>query len=142
MAAVVVDIADAVVASLNAATFSQPFTAQRLYVPLFKLEEMDTLHVSVVPRGDDASRFNREVFQEEYQIDIGVQQRVDMSTPALDALVLLVQEIKDHLKATPLADFPEATFARVQHDPFYSRKHLLELRQFTAIPTVTYRVWR
>ncbi len=45
-----VAVADAVVASLNAGTFSQQFTAERKYVPAFELAEMQTLHVTVVPK--------------------------------------------------------------------------------------------
>lgn len=142
MAAVVVDIAEAIVAQLNGGTFSQPFTAVRKYAPVFDLAEMDTLHVTVVPHADTETRFDRDTFQEDYSIDIGVQKRVDMTEAALDAMVLLTQEIKDFLRTTPLAGCPAARFLRIEHDPLFSRKHLTELRQFTSVPVVTYRVWR
>jgi hypothetical protein len=49
--AVLIDLADAVVAELNTASFSQALTAQRHYQPRFDLSEMAGLHVSVVPKG-------------------------------------------------------------------------------------------
>lgn len=48
--ATIIEIADAVVAELNGASFSQPVTAARHYQPTFDLQDMTELHVSVVPR--------------------------------------------------------------------------------------------
>jgi hypothetical protein len=45
--AVILDIADAVVAELNATAFSQPLTAERYYRPQFELSEMTELKVTV-----------------------------------------------------------------------------------------------
>ena len=45
---VITDVADAVVAELNAQTFSLPFEAKRSYQPQFDLAEMKDLHVTVV----------------------------------------------------------------------------------------------
>ncbi|MBI5864862.1 MAG: hypothetical protein HZB38_10205 [Planctomycetes bacterium] len=56
----VIDIADAVVASLNAGTFSQTFEAERKYQPVFELPDMQTLHVSVVPRSVSITTATRE----------------------------------------------------------------------------------
>ena len=47
----ITEIADAVTAELNAGSFSQAFTAERHYRPVFDLPEMGTLHVTVVPQG-------------------------------------------------------------------------------------------
>ncbi len=46
----VLQVADSVVAQLNAADFDHEFIAERLYVPNFDLEDMKELRVSVVPR--------------------------------------------------------------------------------------------
>ena len=51
--ALVTDVADAVVAELNATAFSQPLEAKRSYLPQFDLAEMKDLHVTVVPKGGD-----------------------------------------------------------------------------------------
>jgi len=52
---VITDIAEAVKDALNGQDFSQAFTAERHYQPLFELKDMKTLHVTVVPRGRDGS---------------------------------------------------------------------------------------
>ena len=46
----IIDIADAVVARLNAGQFSRPLEAVRRYRPVFDLQELQTLRVSVVPK--------------------------------------------------------------------------------------------
>ena len=43
------EIADAVVASLNATLFVPPFTARRAWLPVHDLGEMDQIQVTVVP---------------------------------------------------------------------------------------------
>ena len=49
--ATVIQIADSVVAEINAGEFSKRnLAAQRLYVPNFDLEDMKELRVTVVPR--------------------------------------------------------------------------------------------
>ena len=69
----IIPLADAVVAALNSGTFSQPFTAMRLYVPNFDLKDMKDLHVSVVPRGVELSTASRSLLQHDVQIDVAVQ---------------------------------------------------------------------
>ena len=46
----VVDVADAVVTALNAGSFSQPFTAERAYLPCYELDDIKQLRVTVVPK--------------------------------------------------------------------------------------------
>lgn len=50
MPAVIVEIADAVVADLNGHTFSRPFTVLRTYLPRYKLEDLANVQVSGCPR--------------------------------------------------------------------------------------------
>ncbi len=140
--AVILDIADAVVAELNATPFSQPVTAQRHYQPRFELLEMSELKVSVVPRSLVSKTLDRHRDSFEYQIDVAVQQKTDLSQASLDALMTLVEEIADHFRTQPLASFPHARCTEVQNEPVYALDHLDELRQFTSVLTLTYRVWR
>lgn len=139
----VVDIADAVVASLNAGTFNQTFTAERLYQPTFDLSEMNTLHVSVVPRSRNSQMAARDSTFEECAIDIGIQKKVDPDDPdQIDALMDLVEEISDHLKMRRLATTPAAAWLSIENEPVLAREHLEQMRQFTSVLTVTYRVRR
>jgi len=140
------DITDAVVAALNGAAFSQPFTAKRHYVPTFDLKEMKTLHVTVVPRGVEVSTVSRSLIQHELQVDVGIQQKLPApADPAgdqafVDALMGLVQEIADVLRAA--GRFGEAQWVKSENKPIYSPEHLEQLRQFTSVLTLTLRTLR
>ena len=140
--ATIIQIAEAVVAQLNAATFSQPLAAARLYAPSFELPDMETLHVTVVPRAISSSSLDRNRDNFSYEIDLAVQKKTDMAHVSLDALMALVEEIADHFRVGPLASFPDARCMDVKNAPVYSQEHLDELRQFTSVLTLTFRVVR
>ena len=129
-------------AQLNGATFSQPLTAARLYAPSFELPDMETLHVTVVPRGIASTSLDRKRDSFSYDIDLAVQKKTDMVQASLDALMTLVEEIADHFRAEPLASFPGARCVDVKNVPVYSQEHLDELRQFTSVLTLTFRMAR
>jgi hypothetical protein len=140
--AVILDIADAVVAQLNAATFSQPVTAERHFQPKFELSEMTELKVSVVPRSLASKSLDRNRDSFDYLIDVAVQQKTDMSQAALDALMTLVEKIADHFRTQPLTAYPNARCTEVKNEPVYALEHLDEFRQFTSVITLTFRAWR
>jgi hypothetical protein len=140
--ATIIQIADAVVAQLNAATFSQTLTAARLYAPSFELPDMETLHVTVVPRGIASTSLDRKRDSFSFDIDLAVQKKTDMAQASLDALMTLVEEIADHFRAEPLGSFPGARCVNVKNVPVYSQEHLDELRQFTSVLTLTFRMAR
>ena len=135
----IADIADAVVAELNAGSFSVPFTAERLYRPDFELPEMKDLHVSVVPRGLEMSTAGRALSQHDVQIDLAVQKKLDAADNAeIDALMGLVEELAEFLGTK--RQFGDAVWVRTENAPVYSQEHLGELRQFTSVLTATLRV--
>jgi len=137
--ALIPDIAEVVVTALNGHTFSQPFTAARAYRPVFDLKDMTDLHVTVVPKGVELTTAGRGLAQSDVQIDIGVQKKLAASDNAeIDALVGLVQEIAEFIRAT--RRFGEAAWVKIENTPIYSQEHLGELRQFTSVLTLTLRV--
>ena len=139
--AVVIDIAEAVTETLKAGTFSLPFEPQRLYRPDFELAEMKELHVSVVPRGLEMSAADRALTQDDVRIDVAIQKKLESADNAeLDALTALVEEIADFLREK--RQLGGAVWLRTENEPVYSVEHLGELRQFTSVLTVTYRVMR
>jgi hypothetical protein len=146
--ALVVEIADAVVAALNAAHLSQPFEAKRYYLPEFDLKDMDTLHVSVVPAELDEELADRSRERAEYKIHVAVQKRVAKNDPPgldeaeIDDLMTLVQEIDDLFRHKPLAGFTQARWARTENKPIYDPKHLKESGQFTSLLVFTFRMMR
>ena len=142
MAATILAIADAVVAQFNATPFSQPVSAERHYQPCFELSGMAQLRVSVVPRSATSKSLDRSRDSFDYKIDVAVQRKVEPTPENLDALMELVEEIADHFRSHPLAGFPAARCTEVENVPIYAAEHLEELRQFTSVLTLTFRVWR
>lgn len=140
--ATIIDIAESVVAEINATTFSQPVTAARHYAPQFEIGEMGTLHVSVVPKGLASKSLDRSRDTFEFVIDVAVQQKVDQANAPLDVLMGIVEEIADHFRAAALASFPNARCTEVKNEPVYSPEHFTELGQFTSVLTLTFKVWR
>jgi hypothetical protein len=143
----IVAIADSVVASLNAGTFSMSFTAERHFQPSFGLADLEELRVSVVPRAAAITSASRKQSQYDCSIDIGIQQRLQPSEPSheqgqIAALLDFVEELVDHLRFARLTDFPDAAWAGIEHEPVVSTEHLDQHRQFTSILTVNYRVLR
>jgi len=140
---VIVAIADAVTAELNAGGFSEPFTAQRLYRPQFELADMDTLHVTVVPQGISIEAVGRGLNQYDFRIDVAVQKRFSEGDAAeLDPLMQLVEAIVDYFRFKRLETTPEAAWVKTENAPIYSPEHMEQLRQFTSVVTLTYRVVR
>lgn len=141
--AVITDIADAIVAQLNGATFSQPVTAVRSYLPQYDLTEMQSLHVTVVPKGVVLGSSDRSRGQGDYSIDVAVQRKFAAGDNAdLDGLTNLVEEIINHFRGRRLDSYPDAAWLKTEQTVLYAPEHMAELRQFTSIVTFTYRVLR
>ena len=138
-----IDIPAAVTAELNAATFSQSFTATRSYLPDFELPEMADLHVTVVPRGIIKTPLSRSALACDVQVDIGVQKKLPTGDNGeIDALLNLVEEIAEFFEQRHLTAIPGAVWVKTEHKPLYATDHLDELRQFTAVVTLTFRTTR
>jgi hypothetical protein len=134
-------IADAVVAHLNAGTFSQPVSAQRVYQPAFTLEELKDLRVSVVPRSTGITTASRDSSTFECAVDVGIQKKIGEENE-IDGLLDLVEELADHLRLKRLPGAPDAAWVGIAHEPVVSTEALNEHRAFTSVLAVTYRVRR
>ena len=139
---VITDVADAIVVELNAATFSQPVNAVRAYLPQYKLTEMQNLHVTVVPKGIVIANPDRSRSQSDYSFDVAVQKKFSTgSNEELDALLQLVQDIVLYFRHTQrLESFPNAIWMKTEVPVLYAPDHMEQLRQFTSVLTLTYRV--
>lgn len=135
-----VQLAQAVTDALNAHEFSVEFTAERMALPVFTLEEMEALHVTVVPREIASSILDRARDEDEVKVDVAVQKKVaSAATTEVDPLQALVQEIADFLNRKAMGD---ATWKKTENKPVYAPEHLWEKQQFTSVLTVTYRLVR
>jgi len=137
------ELAEAVKDALNAAEFSIEFTAARVALPLFKLQDMGTLHVTVVPRAVEVSLGSRRDNSYEMGVDVAVQQRLaNVDNDTVDALIALVQEIVDHMTRLHLGESSEARWRGTTVEPLYSPEHLREMRQFTSVIRLDYEEQR
>jgi hypothetical protein len=141
---VITDIADAVTAELNGLDPQSPLAAVRsAKAPEFELPDMKTLRVTVVPRGWESQTATRAAAQCDYQIDIGVQKKLAAGdNPEIDGLLGLVERIADHFRTHRLTAMPNAVWVGCENSPLYSPEHMKELRQFTGVLTLTFRVLR
>lgn len=142
----VIDIADAVVAELNAAppdTFSQAFTAVRMVLPEFDLEDLAELKVTVVPKAVEITGATRSGSQYEIAVDVGIQKKLgqDLDTEVA-ALATLVEEISDYLCRRQLSQTPWAAWSAIRNEPVYAPEHLAAERVFTSVLTVSYRAMK
>ena len=60
----------------------------------------------------------------------------------LDPLMNLAEEISDHFRGRRLASYPNAAWLKTEQSVLYAPEHIDELRQFTSVLTLTYRVLR
>jgi hypothetical protein len=142
---VIDDIAAAVVTEMNGApsgTFNQTFTAQQFYVPLFDLEDLSALHVSIVPKGRIEEASQRNATMNEYSVDVAIQQKVpDWTDTSIGPLLNLAEQIGDFLRLKRLPG-PNAMWARTEHRSLYSAAQLKENSLFVSVMTFTFKVVR
>lgn len=137
-------MADAVVARLVGGAYSQAFTPVRRHQPVVTLDSLATLTVSVVPKSVEIVKGTRAKDYYTIAVDVAVQQKVNVDIPStLDDLMQVVEEIVNRLKFQALADpMADAQPLGITNAPIYDPKHLQEMRVFTSLVTVTYRVLR
>ncbi len=139
MSSTILTIADAMVASLNGASFSMSFTAERHLVPNVGLEDLASLHVTIAPRTVTRTASGRRDSWLDCTIDVGVQKKVASDADA-DALIALTEEIAEYLSHQRLTGAAEAAWLGTTTDPLISPEHLDQQRAFTSVVSVTYRV--
>lgn len=141
MAADILNLADAIVTDLNGHSFSQPFTAERGYLPTFELPELGDLKVTVVPKEDDGKLDTRASSSHEYVVEVGIQKKPPtIGKDELDPLMLLTQEVADFFLFGRRPG--GATLVSPSIRILYLQDHLHKLRQFTSVVTLTFRGWR
>ena len=137
----ITDIAEAVKDELNGGTFSQAFTAERHYQPVFELKDMKTLHVTVVPKDVEMQLATRQTCRHDCGVDVAIQKKLQTSDLAeIDELMGLVDEVISFLAKRKLTSVPNALWIKTANEPIYAGEHMEQFRQFTSIVTLTYRL--
>lgn len=155
MAAVDLEIADAVVTALKAGTFSTSIDPIRSYAEWDEaLEDFNVLHVDVVPlqTGPATELEARAEVDYSCEIDIGVRYRFGAETQGattgrvdiadIDPLKLLIQEIAEFFMVDRLADTTTAAWQGTEIKLGWSRKHLRQMRQFFGFVRLTFSATR
>jgi len=133
------DLGDAIVADLNGASFSQSFTAARRWLARWKVEELATLHVTVLPASALYETLSRSQDEEQHEIDIAIQKHIEVADNAqIDAMIALMEELVAHYRAKTLAiGAHQFQCLRRRFLPGaevgYLREHLDELHVFTGV---------
>lgn len=137
----ITQVADAVIAELNATTFSQPVTAIRSYLPRVELADLKSLKVTVVPSSVTVAAASRSQTQRDVAIDVAVQKKLGQEqNVSLDPLLALAEEIAEHFRAKRLDSFPGALCVKTEFKPIYAPEHIEQLRTFTSVLSLTFRV--
>jgi len=134
-------LADAVVTALNAAgpTWSVAFTAERTYLPRFRVEDLSTTpKVSVVTsakRGDLESRAGDSL--DEFDIDVGIHAKAGTGVAEVDLYADLLEEIVDYFKTQVIAGH---VFTSWEYKASWSPDQMKD-GVFFGFVTLTFKAW-
>jgi hypothetical protein len=153
------DIADALVTTLNdgaglsvndwsdTQTGYLPLgvTATRTWLPVFELDDMTETRVTVVPRQHTSVVASRSHLEHEISCDIGIQKKLKRNKTnediEIDFLVNFADSIRDKVAFVDhVISGHHASFLSINSETLLAPDHLEEMRQFTHVLTVTYRV--
>lgn len=147
---VLVDVADAVAAEINAATLSLDVDAVRGYETDAELEDLDELRLDVVPVRLAGDMHDRGSLFREVAVDVAIRKRFglsdqdntgEISRESIDELVDLLEEIDDLLAGvTRLSTYSGASWFGSEVRTPWMPDHLRQQRQYTGIVRVTYNV--
>lgn len=155
-AAVVVQLADALVARLQTVSFAGgPLTVARTYSDADELLEQassdDTLIDVVVPSFFDSEELlTRDKIVRTVTIEIVIRRKLGpddetdatgrLDPAAVDQLVELAERLSLAATYDRLDDFPSAAWTRSAHDPLFDRPRLRQHRQFFSSVLITFEI--
>lgn len=137
----IVQLADAIVTDLDAATLSVAFTPVRTFVPITSHEALSSILVEVVPVSEVAVRSSRANWQNDYTLNIGVRKQVGNDTAAVAALLRLAEEIFDYYRTTTPSGRTDVLMSRAWLQ-MIAFEGLEERREFGSFQTLTFRSFR
>jgi hypothetical protein len=156
MAAVLIEVADAVTAELQTAVDSNEFAGlqfvpERSYAVWDEeLADLDCLHVDVVPVNYEQTDLDaRESVGYVVSVDVVIRQKFSqekrvqsgkIDPEEIDRLVLFVEELHEYLCKLRLTDYDEAIWRETAIRSAYSREHLRTMGMFLGIVRVSFDV--
>lgn len=155
MSAVVLQIADAVTAAINAAqtegSFApQVFTAARYYLPVYDLrKDLASLKVSVVPKALSLTSVSRSSDDFMYQIDVGIHKRYardaitnDQINAECDPLLFLMEQVIDLFRGKALAAVSGVQCMGIENPAIFIPQDIDEDRVLTTFATLSFKLVR
>lgn len=150
MAAVIIEIAEAVKDALNGASLSQSFTAEWTFDPRRSLEGLTDLTVLVSAAEQAMEKASRGADDFGYAVQVAVAKRLsvaaanddDQLSAECEPLMLLVQEIIDLFRGPDLVGSLPARFDRAENAPIYDGELLHQKRVFLSAVTLRFEAVR
>lgn len=139
-----IDVVDALVAEMNATTWSQPFTAAKTLDPNSNLVEIgNQLRVLVRPVKAERVQMTRGKQIKHCWVEVCVRKRLAAGnlTPQVEPLVDLIEQIADHFDGVRLANRANSVCNSALADPPYDAGELDHVRQFTGVLTLEVHDW-
>jgi hypothetical protein len=145
MSSRIIKLSDAVVDRLNSAGLSQSITAQRLFRPVFDLEALAQLHVTVVPVRQEKELLGHARTGKTIVLDVCVQKTIDPNNlSTVDRLLEFVDEIDSYLELRELPKMTNAQWMKSEMvdgaEAGYAPEHFDQHHCFTGILRLTYKV--
>jgi hypothetical protein len=142
MSALRVQLADAIVAELNASGLTPAFTAVRRRVPIDDVKALRTVQVSVIPATYEETPASRTADEREFVLGVAVQQHLDVPEADADGLDELVERILAlfNRRRLSLTGGDVAVWTSAGNDPMYILQHLAEKHVYTSVIRLTWKV--
>jgi len=137
-----VQLADALVASLQTVTFDPAVAPVRMYLPKHDLADLANVQVTIVPRGPVETMASRGSYQQDLAIEVGLQKKIDPAheNAECDTYMGLMKELTRHCRFRALlSGYTWIANEAVSPDTLWLPNHLRELSVFTAVLRVTHR---
>jgi hypothetical protein len=138
----VIDAAGAAVVLLNtpvSPAWLKTFTAVRAFRPVYDLDQLSSLLVTVVSKDETPTKGSRLKTDNVVSFDVGIQQRVKTDADT-DILMRLRRQVRTLLEQglPPIGTYPNGlTWMATVGDPIYSPEHLKK-GLFTSVLTFSY----
>ena len=134
MSAPIITIAEEIKTKLNDETFSQSFTAERVYVKYDRMEQIDGLEVWVQPVEMLVTPLTRDKDQNEYVISIGIFKRCETDAK-FDEMIALIDEMYRYFRRYTFTN--NSRSISVEMPTLYSPEYSIELGLFASVLNLT-----
>lgn len=149
MAAIAIELAEAIRELLAETKLSLGYLVARSYVPLSTIKELEETRLTVMPSSMELVPLTRGSDDFDYTIDVGVQRFINsVEIEKADPYMRLVEEVIDLFRGKRIAfggvydNEYSALCVKVENTPIYNPEHLDEHKVFTSVAKLTFRMAR